>query len=53
MSAVTGKKMRMKRLEHHNPKTTVSAVSRDFRDRCPAGLALEELNDAVNGRVKA
>jgi hypothetical protein len=53
MSAVTGKKIRMKRLQHHNPKASMSAVSSDFRDRWPAGLAREELNDAVNGRVKA
>jgi DhnA family fructose-bisphosphate aldolase class Ia len=39
--------------QHRNPQAIMQAVSRVFRDRWPPGLALEELNEAVDGRLKA
>jgi len=39
--------------QHQKPQAIMQAVSRVFRDRWPAGQALEELHEAVNGRVKA
>jgi fructose-bisphosphate aldolase, class I len=37
--------------QHQRPEAIMRAVSRVFRDRWPAGQALEELKDAVNGHV--
>ena len=39
--------------QHQQPQAIMQAVSRVFRERWPAGLALEELSDAVKGRVQA
>jgi DhnA family fructose-bisphosphate aldolase class Ia len=39
--------------QHKHPQAIMQAVSRVFRDRWPAGLALEELGDTANGRVKS
>jgi DhnA family fructose-bisphosphate aldolase class Ia len=39
--------------QHRNPQAIMQAVSRVFRNRWPPGLALEELNEAVDGRLKA
>ena len=38
--------------QHKQPQSIMAAVSRVFRERWPAGLALEELGAAVNGRVQ-
>jgi DhnA family fructose-bisphosphate aldolase class Ia len=39
--------------QHRSPQAIMRAISRVFTDRWPPGLALEELKDAIDGRVPA